>query len=89
MTSLYYTAPPPDIFDDLKRCAIALWSTYDDTYGYATGKIGQIKDLANVRDNWMHIVAMFDAQNRNKLYVLVQHETLGRIIVATAQAENE
>lgn len=60
----YYTAPKQIIFDEIKRVAMALWSTYDDTCGYATEKINQIKDIKNIKDNTGFIVAMFDSPNQ-------------------------
>ena len=63
----YYTAPAQEIFDDVKQGAIALWQTYDDTYGYATDKVKRIKDIENVKDNTGYMVAMFDAENQQRL----------------------
>lgn len=37
----------PHIFAELKRLAIELWRTYDDTYWYATEKVGRIINLTN------------------------------------------
>lgn len=76
MTPEEYYVPPSDaVFEDIKRCSIAIWKTYDDTYGYATKKIDSIKDIANVKDNAWYMVAMFDYKNREKLLYLVQPET--------------
>lgn len=63
----YYSAPEEDIFDEIKAKAIELWRSYDDAYGYATGKINRIKDIKNIKDNTAYIVAMFDYNNQNKL----------------------
>lgn len=68
---LYYTPPPDAVFDEVKEAAIELWSTYDDTHGYATSKIDRIKDIENVSDNFMYIVAMFDVPNQIKLGSLI------------------
>lgn len=67
----YYKAPAQEVFDSIKAAAIALWQTYDDTYGYATGKVNRIKDIENVGDNTGYIVAMFDNTNRLKLLGMV------------------
>lgn len=64
---LYYTAPDKHIFDELKQEAIKIWQSYDDTYGYASGKISKIKDLENIKDNFMYMFAMFDVINQRKL----------------------
>lgn len=70
----YYQAPAQEIFDAIKDGAITLWRTYDDSYGYASEKISRIKDIQNVRDNTGYIVAMFDHDNRLKLYNMVEGE---------------
>lgn len=67
----YYTAPSQEIFDEIRDAAIEIWKTYDDTYGYATSKIGTIKDLQNVKDNAWYIVAMFDLTNQANYPCLV------------------
>jgi len=79
---LYYTAPSDEIFEDIKRAAIEIWGGYDDTYGYASGKIGQIKDITNVKDNYMFMVSMFDQDNQTKLMALVGPMTAVRILEA-------
>ncbi len=70
----YYQAPSQEIFDEIKEAATEIWNSYDDTYGYATEKINQIKDLKNIRDNAWTIVAMFDGSNQGKLLDLVSPE---------------
>lgn len=74
-TEEYYTAPPDDVFNEIKEAAIKIWSSYDDTYGYATEKIGRIKDIENVKDNAWYMVAMFDQPNQCKLVSLVSDKT--------------
>lgn len=64
---LYYEPPTDDQFNEVKQKAIEIWQTYDDTHLYATEKINRIKDLPNIADNFMVIVAMFDNQNQGKL----------------------
>ena len=68
MSDKYYKAPPDAVFNEVKRAAIELWQTYDDTFGYATEKVSRIKDIRNIRDNTCFIVAMFDHKNQLKLY---------------------
>ena len=58
----------PHIFAELKRLAIELWRTYDDTYGYASEKIGRIENLKNSHDNFLLIFSMFDPFNQAKIY---------------------
>jgi hypothetical protein len=67
MTNLYYTPPTKKQFNELKEKAIEIWRGYDDTHGYASEKINKIKDLENVGDNFMFMVAMFDFPNQQKL----------------------
>jgi len=70
MTKLYYTPPSDKCFEELKEKAIELWKEVDsdnDKYGYATGKINSIKDIKNIQDNFMYMVAMFDTNNQGLL----------------------
>jgi hypothetical protein len=61
---LYYKTLSKEVFTEVKEAAIKIWRTYDNTFGYASAKIDRIKDLPNVRDNVMYIVAMFDHNNQ-------------------------
>ncbi len=67
MVRLYYTPPSDMIFHEIKTKAIELWQTYDNEFGYVDEKLGTIKNITNLRDNFMYIVAMFDMQNQRKL----------------------
>jgi len=78
MTFDYYATPPQEVFDDIKENARKLWSQYDDTYGYASGKLERI-DIENIRDNAWYIVAMFDPINQEKLLKMVKPETAALI----------
>ena len=71
----YYTAPEKAIFEDVKENAIKIWKTYDDSYGYASQKIGRIKDIENVRDNTAYMIQMFDYSNQAKLLKMVKPKT--------------
>jgi len=75
----YYTAPPDHVFEEIRQAAIKIWQEYDDTYGYATGKIETIRNIGNVQDNAWFIVAMFDARNITKLLDMVSDETAAMI----------
>jgi plastocyanin domain-containing protein len=72
---LYYSAPPQECFEDMKNCAIQIWKGYDNEYGYADEKINQIKDIGNVKDNFMYILAMFDDINQRKMGDILLEET--------------
>lgn len=73
---LYYTAPSEKAFEDMKKCAIELWNTYDNTYGYVDEKVNAIKDLKNVGDNFMYIFAMFDSVNQIKVSCMLKDYTI-------------
>jgi len=75
---LYYTPPSDEQFNELKEKAIMLWKIVDrdnDKYGYATEKISRIKDIPNVSDNFMYMVAMFDSVNQTALGMSLSLET--------------
>jgi len=82
MTFNLYKAPKQSIFDDIKKNSIKIWQSYDDTYGYATEKIDQIKDIKNISDNAWYMVAMFDSNNQDKLISMVKPETAKMILQA-------
>lgn len=67
MEKLYYTPPSDKIFNEVKDACIKIWLEYDDTFGYATEKINSIKDLPNIQDNVMSMIARFDPINLGKL----------------------
>lgn len=75
MSDLYYKTPTQEQFDEVKSKATEIWLTYDNTYGYASEKIDRIKDLGNISDNIMVIVAMFDGANQAKLARMLSPET--------------
>lgn len=64
---LYYTPPSDEVFEEVRKAAIALWKCYDNTHGYADEKVNAIANVSNVGDNFMYIVAMFDIHNQRKL----------------------
>ncbi len=64
---LYYTAPDDEVFEEVKQQAIALWSGMGDEPSYSNEKVERIKDLINIQDNVMYMVAMFDQGNQSKL----------------------
>lgn len=71
----YYTAPSQEVFDDIKQMSIKIWQSYDNEHGYVDEKVDQIKDLENVKDNYMYMFSMFDVVNQAKLMALVKPET--------------
>lgn len=77
---LYYTPPTDSIFEEMKKLAIDIWNTYDNTYWYADEKINKIKDIENVWDNFMYILAMFDCNNQSTLRDNASPELLKAIV---------
>ena len=78
----YYDAPSNEVFEDIKKSAICLWSTYDNAFKYASHKIAAIKDLENTRDNAAYMIAMFDFSNSSKLLNMVELESTKEFIRA-------
>ena len=76
----YYTPPTDKVFNEIKEASTAIWKTYDDQFGYATGKINNIKDLKNIQDNAMYMVAMFDIQNQRRLFDLISDDAVAFIL---------
>ena len=75
MEKLYYTPPSNEAFEDLKAQAIAKWSTMGDEPSYAEEKIGRIKDIKNISDNFMMMFAMFDMHNQRLVGEKLKEET--------------
>lgn len=75
MENLYYIAPEDKVFEEVKQQAIKIWQTYDNQFGYVDEKVGRIKEMQNVSDNMMYIVAMFDIQNQAQLSKALSAET--------------
>lgn len=71
--NLYYEAPADEQFEELKKAALALWNTYGDPY--RSEKVGRIKNIQNVHDNFMYILAMFDSLNQRKVAANLSIET--------------
>jgi hypothetical protein len=57
-TKLYYKSPKDRHFEELRSVCIRYWSTFDDTFGYATEKINQVKSFENNEGNFMTMVKM-------------------------------
>ena len=72
---LYYTPPTDEQFAELKERAIEIWSTMGDEPSYSQEKIGRIKDIGNIKDNFMYMVAMFDIHNQTRLADMLMPET--------------
>lgn len=79
MTNLYYVAPDQQVFDNIKEKAIELWNEVATNPEYAKDKVGHIKDIKNVQDNFMYIFAMFDPNNQFKLIKKILPQTAKEI----------
>lgn len=75
MSNLYYTAPSDTAFEEVKSASIEVWSEKSDLGSYRTEKIDQIKDIKNVGDNFMYMIAMFDSGNQRKVVEKLGEET--------------
>lgn len=64
MRELYYLPPPDKAFKELKRACMEKWATMGAEQSYRDEKIGRIKDIENVEDNFMYLFAMFDHGNQ-------------------------
>jgi len=64
---LYYIPPEDEIFHQMQKIACDIWSSYDDTYWYASEKMDKVKSIWNIWDNFMYIFAMFDFNNQSIL----------------------
>ncbi len=84
----YYAAPPQELFDEIKKQAIAVWNTFSDEFGYASEKIDEIKDIQNIKDNAWHIIAMFDIQNRQIFLRGLSHKSLNYVNLILNEYEN-
>ena len=73
MTSLYYTAPSQEAFDDMKSAAERVWSGYDDPY--RSEKMNRIAHVQNIGDNFMFLFAMFDMDNQRKVVAMLDVDT--------------
>ena len=65
---LYYTAPTDELFEELKKEALNIWTNLPDAHpSYVEEKVSRIQNIKNISDNFMYIVAMFDDSNQRKL----------------------
>ncbi len=75
--NLYYEAPSEEAFEDMKGAALEVWEQYRTSPGgYYEEKAGRIKDIKNVKDNFMYIFAMFDINNQRKCVSLLNPVTI-------------
>lgn len=75
----YDDAPSDEIFNEIKKAAIEIWQTYDNTYGYVDEKMEIINRLENFKDNWGTMVGMFDHPNQMKLLAKLSPEAKTKV----------
>lgn len=75
MSKLYYTAPSDEAFEDMRKACIEVWGQYDNEFGYVDEKTSRIKEIGNVQDNFMYMLAMFDHINQRKVVEKLSEET--------------
>ena len=76
MNNLYYQAPSDEAFEDMKKACTQVWGKYKDSPGgYMQGKVDRIKDIQNVKDNFMFMLAMFDQENQREAVRILSEDT--------------
>ena len=76
MQDNYYKRVTEKAFKDIKQNCIKIWQSYNDEFGYSTDKINRVKDVNNIKDNGLHLIAMFDVLNIQKLLSMLKPETV-------------
>lgn len=56
--------PTNEVFEDIKQAAIAVWQTYDNSYGYVDEKLERIEQINNYGDSWITLLGMLDHPNQ-------------------------
>lgn len=67
-------------FKNVKMKAIHIWSSYDDTYDYAMGKVKRIINLDNSPESIITIFGMFDGDNQSRLINLLNPNVANMVI---------
>jgi len=71
MKKLYYIAPKDNTFDEVRNAAIRIWMSYPDHEQH----IEHLKEMQNIADNMMYILAEFDEYNQKVLFDNVSKNT--------------
>lgn len=88
MERLYYTPPSDEIFEEIKAKAIEVWTEKDSHPSYTAEKVDRIKNITNIKDNVMFIVAMFSNDNMIKLADKLSAEAKAAIRERMADGNN-
>ena len=71
--------PSQEIYNEMKSIATSIWSSYDNTYGYVTEKLGYINSIDNIQDNAMVFYRMFDNSNQETFITKASNEVINYI----------
>lgn len=71
MINRYHEPPSTEVFIDLKNSAIRLWNRKSTNTSY----IDEVEQLANVSENFMRMVQMFDLNNQRELAQMLKEDT--------------
>lgn len=74
-----HETPTTEVFNEIKIAAIAVWDTFDNTYGYVTEKVERINSIQNYADNVMACYRMFDYGNQQLMKKNLSDEALSYI----------
>lgn len=74
-SKLYYLAPADEAFEEMKKECLEQWATHDNSYGYVDGKTKRIKNIENVQDNFMYMLAMFDHNGQRAVIARLSDKT--------------
>ena len=75
--SAYYEAPSDEAFKEIQDVAARIWQNpqYDYHPSYVSEKVDHIQGLANIKDNYAHIIGMFDDEKQVVLIGLLSDRT--------------
>jgi hypothetical protein len=72
---LYYTPPSDEAFESMRNACMIVWGQYaGNPGGYMEEKVGRIRDIQNVGDNFMYMLAMFDMNNQRSVVSMLSDE---------------
>ena len=71
---LYYQEPSDEIFNEVKEKILQIWKTKDFEESYRIEKTSHVEKITNIRDNMMHLVAMFSPDGMIQLNRILSDE---------------
>lgn len=72
--------PTNEVFEDIKQAAIAVWQTYDNSYGYVDEKLERIEQINNYGDSWITFLGMFDLPNQERCVNNIKRKDTGEFL---------